>query len=453
MGENNLFDSVLKAFYMDQKPSNSLDKSVIDSDKMPSEFLRGNLNVQTEEIYTLSQPMDINSKQIFTGDFHQNSTISSSLTETEKFVSDIDSFPPPFGKTTSRLGIILPNLSNDSDFTQFSLSEVQSPSFTDRDKVIHRYRTRNKRSSLNRSLSDLSVREIENVAVVGIHGWFPQKWLQPITGPPKGVSPKFSYHAHKAVRKYFLLNFGIVLGPGAVSPISLEFEGRVEERVQHHFQQLTGEVFIEEDFKTTNNGNLQDLKTKSDENWKPPLPEPISRPTTPTTPTLSTSKSESSLFFLPSTSPKSPPTSPKLRPFKRYSETFSDTRSHDITNEEPDCSYSRSPPSSPTFPRIVSLNRRHSKSLTHSPAEIQEPPQPPSPYFKPKDAHVYLPSIPKNEWREKIEEAELLLFVTHSQGVVVTIMLLMQLINAGVIRPEVQRVCVLAMAGVSHGLF
>ncbi|KAI8805574.1 hypothetical protein BJ742DRAFT_658933, partial [Cladochytrium replicatum] len=56
------------------------------------------------------------------------------------------------------------------------------------------------------------------------------------------------------------------------------------------------------------------------------------------------------------------------------------------------------------------------------------------------DAHVYLPPIPPQSIRDRIETADLLMFAAHSQGVVVTAMLLALLVQEGIVRPMEQRV-------------
>ncbi|KAL2920160.1 hypothetical protein HK105_200226 [Polyrhizophydium stewartii] len=57
-------------------------------------------------------------------------------------------------------------------------------------------------------------------------------------------------------------------------------------------------------------------------------------------------------------------------------------------------------------------------------------------------------------WRkEAIEAADLVYFVGHSQGSIVTTILVASLVDQGILDPARQNVCILALAGISHGPF
>ena len=56
-------------------------------------------------------------------------------------------------------------------------------------------------------------------------------------------------------------------------------------------------------------------------------------------------------------------------------------------------------------------------------------------------------------WRQAIAEADTVFVTTHSQGTPVSTMLLARLLREGIVRTSHQRVCMLAMAGISHGPF
>ncbi|KAG0744995.1 hypothetical protein G6F57_002795 [Rhizopus arrhizus] len=56
----------------------------------------------------------------------------------------------------------------------------------------------------------------------------------------------------------------------------------------------------------------------------------------------------------------------------------------------------------------------------------------------------------QQEWKETLTSADLVLWVTHSQGTPVSVILMDRLIKANILR---QPICLLAMAGISHGPF
>lgn len=59
----------------------------------------------------------------------------------------------------------------------------------------------------------------------------------------------------------------------------------------------------------------------------------------------------------------------------------------------------------------------------------------------------------KDEWAECLKTADIILWATHSQGTPVSVILMHRLIKSGLIRPHQQLICMLAMAGISHGPF
>lgn len=58
-----------------------------------------------------------------------------------------------------------------------------------------------------------------------------------------------------------------------------------------------------------------------------------------------------------------------------------------------------------------------------------------------------------SDWKQTIESADVILWVTHSQGTPVSAILLKKLIEENLINVTKQPVCMLAMAGISHGPF
>lgn len=63
--------------------------------------------------------------------------------------------------------------------------------------------------------------------------------------------------------------------------------------------------------------------------------------------------------------------------------------------------------------------------------------------------HEYLAS----DWKDTIQSADVILWATHSQGTPVSAILLRQLIEESIIQVDRQPICMLAMAGISHGPF
>lgn len=57
------------------------------------------------------------------------------------------------------------------------------------------------------------------------------------------------------------------------------------------------------------------------------------------------------------------------------------------------------------------------------------------------------------DWQKTIQEADVIFWVTHSQGTPVSAILLRKLLEEGLIQEPRQHVCMLAMAGISHGPF
>ncbi|KAI8647488.1 hypothetical protein BD408DRAFT_449239 [Parasitella parasitica] len=62
-------------------------------------------------------------------------------------------------------------------------------------------------------------------------------------------------------------------------------------------------------------------------------------------------------------------------------------------------------------------------------------------------------SIIESDYKNVIEEADIVLWATHSQGTPVSAILLQKLIQESIIKADRQPICLLAMAGISHGPF
>lgn len=66
---------------------------------------------------------------------------------------------------------------------------------------------------------------------------------------------------------------------------------------------------------------------------------------------------------------------------------------------------------------------------------------------------LYSKLIENSSWLEAVSSADVILWATHSQGTPVSIMLLQRLLERGHVHIIRQSVCLLAMAGISHGPF
>lgn len=62
-------------------------------------------------------------------------------------------------------------------------------------------------------------------------------------------------------------------------------------------------------------------------------------------------------------------------------------------------------------------------------------------------------SFIESDYSKVIEDADIILWATHSQGTPVSAILLRKLIEEGIIQVNKQPICMLAMAGISHGPF
>ncbi|KAI8988532.1 hypothetical protein BDF20DRAFT_815383 [Mycotypha africana] len=58
-----------------------------------------------------------------------------------------------------------------------------------------------------------------------------------------------------------------------------------------------------------------------------------------------------------------------------------------------------------------------------------------------------------NSWKDAIKNADIVLWATHSQGAPVSALLIKRLLSEGILQTQKQHICMLAMAGISHGPF
>ncbi|KAJ3101403.1 hypothetical protein HDU97_001390 [Phlyctochytrium planicorne] len=83
--------------------------------------------------------------------------------------------------------------------------------------------------------------DIQNVVVIGVHGWFPGRLIQRVVGEPTGTSQHFAEKMAQGCRRFFLRRYGITLRNDAITLMPLEGEGKVEERVELLYRQLVRE--------------------------------------------------------------------------------------------------------------------------------------------------------------------------------------------------------------------
>ncbi|KAI9103013.1 hypothetical protein DFS34DRAFT_700745 [Phlyctochytrium arcticum] len=80
---------------------------------------------------------------------------------------------------------------------------------------------------------------VRRIAIIGVHGWFPGRFLQRVVGEPTGTSGRFVEKMSIAVRSFFSEKYNIMLDDNAITLMPLEGEGKVERRVEILYRQLT----------------------------------------------------------------------------------------------------------------------------------------------------------------------------------------------------------------------
>lgn len=78
---------------------------------------------------------------------------------------------------------------------------------------------------------------ISKIVVIGVHGWFTQSIFKNMIGEPTGTSAKFAAMQTESIRRHFL-EAGLELNPEAITAISLQGDGKVEDRVDRLFAEL-----------------------------------------------------------------------------------------------------------------------------------------------------------------------------------------------------------------------
>ncbi|ODQ81092.1 hypothetical protein BABINDRAFT_160501 [Babjeviella inositovora NRRL Y-12698] len=80
-----------------------------------------------------------------------------------------------------------------------------------------------------------TLKPIKRVLIIGVHGFFPNKFLRPIIGHPTGTSFKFIDEAEKAIVNYFHSHEGVDIENLVIQKIALEKEGKIFDRVDFFF--------------------------------------------------------------------------------------------------------------------------------------------------------------------------------------------------------------------------
>jgi hypothetical protein len=92
--------------------------------------------------------------------------------------------------------------------------------------------------------------ELQSTCVLGIHGWFPIKFIQKVVGEPTGTSLKFCEAMTSAFCSWTFKHYGVEIRPECITQIALEYEGCVEERADRLFHQLVGNKPLTKDKKS-----------------------------------------------------------------------------------------------------------------------------------------------------------------------------------------------------------
>ncbi|KAJ2489727.1 hypothetical protein IWW37_003784 [Coemansia sp. RSA 2050] len=90
-----------------------------------------------------------------------------------------------------------------------------------------------------KSAMDASAHKLGKITVIGVHGWFPTRMLQMISGEPTGKSEKFCVMMRDAIKEYLQDTHGIRVDNSDISLFPLVGEGRIEDRVELLLSQIT----------------------------------------------------------------------------------------------------------------------------------------------------------------------------------------------------------------------
>ncbi|KAJ1913022.1 hypothetical protein H4219_005379 [Mycoemilia scoparia] len=249
-----------------------------------------------------------------------------------------------------------------------------------------------------RQIVELEAREVKKIVIIGVHGWFPTKILQLVAGEPTGKSQRFCEKMKNGLLEYFMDEYGIDLdnvngvdGEKAISCISLVGEGQIQDRVEMLFKQLVEDQDYKESppvAAAAENSNANDAKQ-------------------------------------PNGAPTGGGKSDKINEANLNGKGKNDNDS--------DSNESKPPPqqSSVSEKDITPIANTSSATAKENEATETE---------STKKTNI-----------EKLQEADMVFIVTHSQGTPVSAQILDRLIDLQILNPRKQRVCFLAMAGINHG--
>ncbi|KAJ2398382.1 hypothetical protein GGI05_000128, partial [Coemansia sp. RSA 2603] len=91
-----------------------------------------------------------------------------------------------------------------------------------------------------RQSMDEGAQRLGNIAVIGVHGWFPIRMLQMIAGEPTGKSEKFCLMMRDALKSYLREQHGVDVDDSRITLFPLVGEGRIEDRVEMLLSQIVG---------------------------------------------------------------------------------------------------------------------------------------------------------------------------------------------------------------------
>ncbi|KNE93517.1 hypothetical protein PSTG_13144 [Puccinia striiformis f. sp. tritici PST-78] len=84
-----------------------------------------------------------------------------------------------------------------------------------------------------------NLKKLRKIVIIGIHGWFPGPWLEPVLGKPTGTSAKFVKMMEESIRTYLDQDLQGGLNQDLITSICLEGEGKVDDRVALFYNSIT----------------------------------------------------------------------------------------------------------------------------------------------------------------------------------------------------------------------
>ncbi|KAI8374370.1 uncharacterized protein BYT42DRAFT_499293 [Radiomyces spectabilis] len=78
----------------------------------------------------------------------------------------------------------------------------------------------------------------KSFVVIGVHGWFPMKLVRSMVGEPTGTSARFCEMMVLSLKRYFETEHQLTIPDQCITVIPLEWEGKVEDRVENLYRIL-----------------------------------------------------------------------------------------------------------------------------------------------------------------------------------------------------------------------